>query len=81
MPKAGTIVSHLVGWTRDVAGLCYIAEVALVDAAESEEVCSRAGGSSGVFVVPHYTGDVVAERQDSSASAIDLLGYDVLLGN
>ena len=61
MPKAGTIISHLVGWTRYVAGFGYIAEVALVDAAESEQVCGRASGSSGVLVVPHYTGYIVAE--------------------
>lgn len=81
MPEARAIISHLVGWSRDVVGLGEVAEVALMDATEAEQVGSRASGGGALFVVPSHSGSVVTEGAHSAAAAVDFLSKDVLVGH
>jgi hypothetical protein len=51
----------------------------LVDTIETEEVRSGACGGGGLFVVPRNHGNIVTEDTECAASAVDLLGEDVLV--
>ena len=58
-----------------------IAEVALVNAVEAQEIGCGSSCGGGVFVVPHDCRNVVTQWGDRAPMTIHRLGNDVLLGN
>jgi len=81
VPQAGAVVSHDVGWARDVVMQGQVPVVSLVECSQAEEVCGRPCGSGGALAVPVQRGCVVSKVVDGALSNVSSLGQDVELGN
>ena len=81
VPKAGAVVSHDVGWARDVVMQGQVPVVSLVECSQAEEICCRSSGGSGALTVPVQRGSIVSQVVDGSLSNVSSLGQDIELGN
>ena len=75
--EARGIISHGVGWTRDVIMPGNIAVVSLMYTKEAEEMCWCFLSGGAAFPLPEQRCKVVCLAQDGSLSYVVLLGYDI----
>jgi hypothetical protein len=79
--QTGRIVSHGVGWARNVVVAPEEAVERLVEAINAKEVCSRRVRADGALGAPADCGSIVVEHRDGAFTKIDILCKDILMGN
>lgn len=77
VPETGGVVRHDVGGARDVVGGAAVAEMALVEAGQSQEVSGRPAGGAGPFAQPRCGGGVVPKVAGCSVANVEVLGKHV----